>query len=168
MLGLFLVVFPAVSWLYLKRGFNYRKQILKELEQKIPFTDTLLTSDSTLISFKGKCTLLSLTADQNTLNGIYRQFKEARGFQLVSNVNSEEFRKEYKKSNSEIDVIIRNSYKRVDSLQFEKLKQQYGGKAFVLIDSLNQVRNTYTENDVAKLISHIPPLLPYYDEKKMR
>lgn len=168
MLALFLIILPAGSWLYLKKGFNYRKQIMEELETKTPLKTVLLTKDSSIISLKNKCTLLSLSQNEKHLKDIYRQFKEARGFQLVANLNNEVFKSEYKKSNAEIESLINNSYKQLDSVQFHELILQYKNTDFVLIDSLSQIRNTYTANDMANLISHIPPLLPYFDEKKMK
>ena len=168
LLFLLLVVLPAGSWLYLKKGFNYRKQIMKDLENKTPFNDTLINRDSTVILYRGKCSLLALNADDTTLKDVYRQFKEARGFQLIAESNPEIFRQEYKRTNDEIDAMINNSYKQIDKNQLTELQSRFNGKDFVLIDSLNQIRNTYTKADMTKLINHIPPLLPYFDQKKGR
>jgi hypothetical protein len=166
LLALFLVILPAGSWLYLKKGFNYRKQIIKDLENKTPFTDSLFTYDSVYIDYKNRCTVLSLNEDEKITRDIFRQFKEAKGFQLVGIDSSNVFRQEFKKNNTEIDAIINTSYKQIDKKLQEKLKAKFNGKDFVIIDSLNQIRNTYTLNDITKLINHIPALLPYFDEKK--
>lgn len=168
LLLLLLVILPAGSWIYLKKGADYRKQIMKELENKTPFNDTLMTVDSIDIPFKNKCTLLSLHTDEKALQDVYRQFKEAKGFQLIAENNADIFRQEYKKTNAEIDAMINNSYKQINKNQLIELQSRFGGKDFVLIDSLNQIRNTYTKGDMTKLINHIPPLLPYYDQKKGR
>ena len=168
LLLLLLVILPAGSWLYLKKGFNYRQQIMKDLENKVPFNDTLTTSDSVAIAVKNKCTLLALHSDEKVLQDVYRQFKEAKGFQLIAENNADIFRQEYKKTNAEIDAMINNSYKQINKTQLTELQSRFSGKDFILIDSLNQIRNTYTKADMTKLINHIPPLLPYFDQKKGR
>ncbi len=166
-LAALLVIFPAISYYYLTKGITYRKEIIKELTDKKKMEYTLLTSDSSNIVFKEKCTLVSLNENVASLKVIYPQFKEAKGFQLLSS-NSDSIINTYlQKSNLD---VVKSTHKKLNEDSFKKLKLSYPDSDFILLDSLGFVRRQYkaNEKELARLAVHITTLAPYYDEKRQR
>jgi hypothetical protein len=152
---MFFVIFPMISYLYLKRGVAFRKEIMSELKNKTPLTYELMSQDSLRVNFKNKCTLVELNTNGENATQIYSQFKKAKGFQFLSiNQNYE----------------AGESFIKLDSQTFLKLSGEYKESQFILIDSLSNVRNVYKDDpeQLKKMVIHITALLPYYDEKKGR
>jgi hypothetical protein len=167
-LMLMLIGLPFGSYYYLKQGLTYRKQIMKDLESKVPFKDSLFTISRSEISFKGKCTLINVSNESaEEMKNIYMQFKEAKGFHLIGQSDPSNFRALFKKQNEEIDKIISQSYSNLDSTSIHKIKIAFPSKSFAIIDSLGNVRRTYanTVEDKKLMISHISALLPYYNDR---
>jgi hypothetical protein len=153
-LTLFLVIFPLVSYLYLKRGVQFRMDVISELKTKTPMTTPLTSQGNVILDYKNKCTLVDLNANDAKVNQIYGQFKDAKGFQFLSMKNVEE----------------NPSHIVPDSASQAYLLGQYPGQQFMLIDSLGNMRKLYKDNDeeLKKMVVHITALLPYYNEKKGR
>lgn len=153
-LTIFLVVFPLISYLYLKRGVAFRMDVISELKTKTPLTKSLLSQDNKTMDYKNKCTLVDLGANIDKVNLIYGQFKDAKGFQFLSTKKME----------------LHPCYITPDSASNAYLLGMYPDQRFMLIDSLGNVRKAYKDNDeeLKKMVVHITALLPYYNEKKGR
>jgi hypothetical protein len=152
---MFLVVFPLVSYLYLKRGVQFRRDVINELKNKTPLNQKLITKDSAVIDFQRKCTLVELGMNSYNAKHVFSQFKDAKGFQFLSGDSRHE---------------ENTAYKMLDSMSLSILNQHYKGKYFLLIDSLANVRNSYMDEpeQLKRMVIHITALLPYYNEKKGR
>jgi hypothetical protein len=166
-LALLLMVFPIVSYFYLNKGITFRKEIIKELSIKTPLGQKLMSADSLEISFKGKGTLVVLDGKDSNLKTIYSQFKEAKGFQLLSNIENMEISKLLEKPNED---LVTSTHKQLDSSSHAYLMSKFPKATYLLVDSLSQVRLTYNSNpsELARLALHITTVLPYYDEKRGR
>lgn len=162
---LLLVVLPAGSYLYLKKGYDFRKEIMSDLSKMEPIKSVLTSKDSIQVSYKGKCTLIALT-DTKTSEQIYNQFKDAKGFQMLTKENLNLDQKYIAKDNGEEK---QKKYFELDPALINQLVNQYKS-SFILLDSLGNVRRTYQDEkeDMKKMVIHISALLPYYDEKKGR
>ena len=90
-LGLFvlLVGFPLVSYLYLKAGFNYRKDAIERLSSRIPFDQTPFSEELALLpsELQGHTTLVfqgkGESQEGRALLNIYEQFEAAPGFKII-------------------------------------------------------------------------------------
>ncbi len=170
MLILLLVILPLGSYIYLKKGFTYRKTIMKELSQPISIKDSIKLVDGDVLKYKNRCTVVSINGKDEDVKNIYLQFKEAKGFQLASNNEVSEMKKIFANVSESNDQILKESYKNLDSNSMVMLKLSYANKSFIIIDSLSKVRYQYGESveDKQRLVAHITSLLPYYDEKKAK
>lgn len=168
MLILLLIVLPLGSYIYLKKGYAYRKTIMEDLSKPADLKDTIALADGNLVKYKNKCTVVAINGMEADTKSIYLQFKEAKGFQLVAPTQLSEIKKVFPKSNAITDLILASSYKMIDSSSLAHLKLSYANKSYIIIDSLSKVRFQYGEsmNDKQSLVAHITALLPYYDEKK--
>jgi hypothetical protein len=158
-------VLPAGSYLYLKKGYDFRKQIISDLSKKDPFKTLIVAKDSMKINFKGKCTVIALK-ENKTNEQIYNQFKDAKGFQMLT-IQDQQLDKKYPANSASENK--QNHYYELDSTSIDRLLHDYKSD-FVLLDSLGNVRRTYLneKEEMKKLVLHISALLPYYDEKKGR
>lgn len=170
MLLLLLVVLPLGSYIYLKKGYSYRKTIMKELSQHTPLKDTIRLNEGEILKFRNHCTVVDINGTNEDVKNIYLQFKEAKGFQLVSGNDPKEVKTVFAKVSEGNDQIFKESYKSIDSASLARLKVSYADKSFIIIDSLNNVRYQYGQSldDKQRLVAHITSLLPYYDEKKAK
>jgi hypothetical protein len=169
---LFLLLFglPYGSYHYLTKGITFRKNVIKDLSEKVLLKDSIKTIDNENLLYKNKCTVVSVNgAAQDVLN-VYLQFKEAKGFQLVANNDPMSMKKVFEKPKAKNEEIFKSSYKLIDSTSLANLKNTYKEKSFIIIDSLRNVRYQYgnSKEDKQKLVAHITALLPYFDEKKGR
>lgn len=162
---LLLVVLPAGSYLYLKKGYDFRKGIMSDLSKMEPIKNVLISEDSVQVSYRGKCTLIALTENETT-NQIYNQFKDAKGFQMIAKENLNLNQKFKAKNYGEEKQRM---YFELDSTLISQLVKQYKSD-YILLDSLGNVRRTYADEkeELRKMVIHISALLPYYDEKKGR
>jgi hypothetical protein len=168
MLILLLIVLPLGSYIYLKKGYAYRKTIMEDLSKPVDLKDTITLADDSPVKYKNKCTVVAINGMEEDTKSIYLQFKEAKGFQLVASSVPSEIKKIFTKSSVNNDLILASSYKLIDSTSMAHLRQTYANKSYIIIDSLSKVRYQYGESqeDKQKLVAHITALLPYYDEKK--
>ncbi len=156
---LFIVLFilPIGSWLYLKKGLDYRKEALKELEVKGEFQEDIFNV-SFIPELKGYTTLLNVDrdVDTSTMERLYDQFGKSRTFQVISPVNISE-----KENNFHLVSE--------DSLEFFG-KKHFKEASFLLVDSLRRVRALYNdeEGSVKNMIKHISILLPSEAKRKIK
>ena len=146
---LLLVLFPFISWLYLKNGIGFRKQALEELSTKSEFNKSML--DSVAVNqLAGKIALVDINGSRENLSKIYDQFKESTDFVILS-------------SKSGYNVLLGQN-------ELENLKATFKDVSFVLIDNEGMIRRTYSENDdeMKQLVIHIATLIPFVEKKKPR
>ncbi len=146
---LLLVLFPFVSWLYLKNGISFRKKALDELAEKTTFDYNQLGGiDTSLIN--RKIMLIDLKGEEKNTANIYSQFKESTDFVIVS--TSDRYPLQLNDSLSQI------------------IKANYPNKDYVLVDNDGKQRSTYTssEEDLKKAVIHIATLIPFVEKKKPR
>jgi hypothetical protein len=167
---LLLVILPLGSYIYLKKGFTYRKTIMNELAQHEPLKDTIKLTGGEVVKYKNRCTVVSVNGKKEDTENIYLQFKEAKGFQLCASNDAVVMKKVFAKESEGNDLIFKESYKSIDSASLARLRVSYAHKSFIIIDSLSKVRYQYGESleDKQRLVAHITSLLPYYDEKKAK
>lgn len=149
-LALFLVVAPLVSWLYLKKGLDYRRLSLSELVPK----DSIDLKSDTAHLLNGKTSLFVYQMDekhQQIISNIQEQYKNSEGFQ----------------------VLVRDSLttylKWPEHLAPDFLARQNKYK-FLLIDTKLKLRNGYNDDEksIKKMIEHIAIVLPRLKESDIK
>lgn len=147
---LLLILFPLISWLYLKNGISFRRQALEQLSSITSFNNNILDS-ATLSQFTGKIALIEINGSQESLVKINDQFKESSDFVILS-------------SKSGYKVQLGNN-------EISNLKAEFPGKSYILIDNEGKVRRTYmdnSDNEMKQLVIHIATLIPFVEKKKPR
>ncbi len=82
---LMLVVFPAISWYYLDRGLDYRKEAYQRLLPKDAWNTAQFAAVSDEIDLEGKTTVyLTDKVDEDFITRFYDQYGDAYTFQLVT------------------------------------------------------------------------------------
>ena len=147
--GLLFVV-PLVSWLYLKKGLEYRKNILKEVAVK----DSVSVNEDSLHILRGKTTVLVLATGSKhseIVEGIRLQYEDVPRFQI------------WQSGESSSDGKIPADY-------CSSLVAKYPEDVFMLIDTSLRIRNTYgaSADEVKKLIEHIAVVLPRKEEADIK
>ena len=148
-----LVVFPAISYLYLIKGYNFRLEALQELEVKedidafdyAPFVEN---------PFPGRASLVYNGDDAEALaylEPVFEQFSHRDEFQMIS--------------------FLSDSSKAADFQMLEQWKAVLGAYPYeqdiALIDTASQIRNYYSfdSSSFTKLIQHIPIIIPRKKEQ---
>lgn len=149
-LFMMLVIFPFLSWLYLKNGYEYRKQNMQELSGDYPLyiPETL---DTGLVNIFGKTSLVITTIDTLFTTNLFRQFKDAPTFQLISNYKAAEFQSQQNWISLPDSVFY--SFAKLNDIQFA-----------ALIDTAGKIRRKYSvdEKDYIKsVVVHTASLLPF-------
>ena len=70
---LLLVLFPLISWLYLKNGISFRKNALTELSNKEAFDFSIL-KELSIDDYKEKIVLIDIEGKSDNTQNIYNQF----------------------------------------------------------------------------------------------
>jgi hypothetical protein len=147
---LLLVLFPLISWLYLKNGISFRKQALNQLSSVTSFNNNIL--DSTTVSrFAGKIALIEIDGAKESLDKINDQFKESSDFVILT-------------SKCGYKVQLGNN-------EISNLKAEFPDRSYILIDNEGKVRRTYMDNrdnEMKQLVIHIATLIPFVEKKKPR
>lgn len=148
-LAALVVLVPLGSWIYLKKGLDWRKGVLHELVVKSVIDKSLDTSNV----FLSKTSLLVFEESEeikNALQPIYDQFKDAYTFQVVSQYDYE------------YNVRVTDGY-------LDRLIQQ-DGSTFAIVDTGLQVRNYYTLNnsDLKSMVEHLAVVIPLPKEKDIK
>ncbi|MBK8700880.1 MAG: hypothetical protein IPN29_15600 [Saprospiraceae bacterium] len=156
---------PLGSYLYLKSGFKFRKQLITELDQKIPFVDTLI-SNGLPVKLKSHCTVVSIMGNENDVIGLYGQFKDAKGFQMAASVNPQHLLPVFGAKNAEDSIRLKENYFRLADSSMAVVKQKFPNASYLIIDSMTQIRKVYEGNvdDMKRMAGHITVLLPLYKE----
>lgn len=145
-----LVIFPFLSWLYLKNGYEYRKQNLQELSGNYPLfiPETL---DTGLVHILGKTSLVIPSVDTFFTTNLYKQFKDAPTFQLISDYKAGEFQGQPNW------ILLPDSV-------FSAFVKLNDIQVAALIDTAAKIRRKYSvdEKDYIKsVVEHTATLLPF-------
>ncbi|MCB0646342.1 MAG: hypothetical protein KDC49_06745 [Saprospiraceae bacterium] len=139
-----LVLFPFFSWYYLRGGINYRKQALKELENK-----TALPAEVQSIytpTMEDQITLFNMGGSESSISKLNDQFGKVPEYRSI----------DLTQASDSLAIIARQSL------------GTYQDKAYLLVDDSMRLRRTYVENDedLKLLVKHIATLLPFDIKKK--
>jgi len=146
-----LFVLPAGSWWYLQSGFNYRKQILEDIQPKR--------------------SLVQLDENESGLTSVEALFKDKiTVFAAGTNIDS--------KKQDIIDRIA-EKYGNRDYFQFKTMREIQEASvqsilsshpdSVYLIDNDMLIRNAYSwsDDDIRKLVEHTAALLPVPKREKI-
>ena len=149
-LFLMLVLFPYLSWKYLKDGYDYRKNNLLELSNKTPVVIPEMI-DTSMMKLTGKTSLLISNTDSKVVESIFDQFKDAPGFQLIA---------DYKPDN----LKDGSNWVQIPDSLFNVLVLSNAIDEIALIDTEGNIRRKYNsaEKDYLKtMVIHTTTLLPF-------
>jgi hypothetical protein len=167
-----LIVFPIVSWIYLKSGFNFQKEQMEDLQMRKPvdlimnvdINPDLLLNNVVLLMTNGE----SSKGDGDLILSLLKQFSVHPNFKLLY-LNSLGKLETQIPANSKIEkdkLII------IDSPDNDKLIEDLGLGSFCthsceglifLIDEKEDLRRTYVSSDLdqlKELASNVSILLP--------
>lgn len=153
-----LIGFPLISYLYLKSGYNFRLEALKQLEPKEEIADfsyPMLSSDRliSLSDIKSKVTII-YNADANNsegmLNPIFDKFSDRKEFQVFG-------------FSLDSTVILQSQNNRWTILNGEYIWDSQ----LALVDTSATIRSYYTidSSEFHLLARHIPIIMPREKEK---
>lgn len=165
LLLLVLVGLPFGSYLYLKSGFQFRKNLIDELKTTSVLKDSL-TQDGALIPTRGRCTVVNISGTPQNQTSLYDQFKDAKGFQLVGSVDTLTMSEYSEKRQKNITASLSKNYYKLDSAKVVSFQQLYPNTQFIILDTMGLVRKLYAggKEDMKKIAGHITVLLPLYKE----
>jgi hypothetical protein len=148
--GLFLVIIPIGSWYYLNQGLQYRKNLLKEMEIKSGI-DSQADSLGFLMGSANVVVLRSTDETQKIAGQLKEQFDNSPRF----------------------NIYFKDSIEGFASLPVGYMADEWNsmsGNSFVLLDTLMNVRNTYSTDmeSVKKLVEHITVVIPRQKEPDIK
>jgi len=148
-----LVVFPAVSYWYLMKGYNFRLTALQELENKRVVEDfPFLASERNPL--RGRASLIfdgNHSQALDLIETVYKEFSDREEFQVIGFVNDSVRMSIYPATSQWITVV--------DSYPYDL--------DISLIDTSSTIRNYYDFDSTSftKLVQHIPIIIPRKKEK---
>ncbi|GLR19706.1 hypothetical protein [Portibacter lacus] len=148
-----LVLFPAISYLYLIKGFNFRMDALKDLEPKEQL-EAFDYPNVSLNDLKGKATLIfdghNMKA-KSLLEPVYDEFSHREEFQMIGFVADSAALRLYKNTKQWMTLLGDFPYE----------------KEIALIDTGGVIRNFYDLDSISfkALIQHIPIIIPREKEQ---
>jgi hypothetical protein len=144
-----LVIFPAISYLYLIKGYNFRLEALQQLEAKKTLEVFNYSPVVTLEDILGRATIV-YNADKkqayDMLSPIYEQFSHRPDFQMIG-----------------FTIDQNNIDSSAISFQWRMVNSAYPfEKDLALIDTSGTIRNYYMLDSVSftALGQHIPIIIP--------
>jgi len=165
-----IVGFPLGSYLYLKGGFNYRKDILDEVTAKGEFDDFL--KNDYFNPKKGHTILFAKFENDdsdkiNKLAKVLEQFDGNKSFKIVGLTEG---------INDDLESTFKNKFNATQGLLIQNLPQTIleknslnkEGWNAMLVDTSSQIRAYYNLSlmeDLNKMIEHVSTVLPRKVEK---
>lgn len=160
-----LVLFPLVSYLYLRQGYYFRLNALKELESKTKLSEFNYKSIDPQVTYdfeslSGKTTLLynhDVDQSKGMMDPIYNEFSHRDDFQVIG------FTQDTTHLNTQNSVL--------ESSQWKIANAKYKwDKQVTLVDSGGYIRNYYALDSLSflSLGQHIPIILPRKKEKDIK
>jgi hypothetical protein len=189
-----LVGLPGISWMYMKKGFNWRKEAISEFGNygKIPAANLIWPDGTKENRLDQKVTVVHLFGKDpdlteanksiiNTCEELFKQFHETHMFRLavVSDGGTAEFKSYMQTHPSNIDHmtwvwvnggmekwggLVQNGYEMYQKAAGENNAKHY----FALADTSGTIRRYYDALDpeeVKRMVQQIAVLLPVVDEK---
>ncbi len=159
-----LVLFPLISYLYLRQGYYFRLNALKELEPKMKlenFSYSDIVSDDVFSDdrLKGRLSLFydaSTVSSKGMLDPIFEEFSHREELQFVGFTD---------------DTMVVKSHLNKDDDQWILLEGKYkwDGK-LALVDTSGTIRNFYTFDSASfsSLGQHIPIVMPRVKEQDIK
>ncbi|MBK8557656.1 MAG: hypothetical protein IPL65_18775 [Lewinellaceae bacterium] len=186
-IGLLLIVFPAVSWFYLHEGINWRKEALSELRDygKIPTVNIIFPGNEKENRVAGKVCVVHMFGDDPDLDAanryildtgqkLFDQFSQNESFRMVmiANGGTAEF-KTHAQTLPSADyatwvwtsgvgkwtTVLLNGYEYYVKDEQVKPVDNY----YALTDTSGIIRRFYNaedEKDVSRMVQQIAILLP--------
>lgn len=172
---LVLFALPVVSWFYLRQGLNWRKGVVKEVSEQLPFSGLVCTVgvenlDSTF--FKGHLSVIFLedpSVPDTVIKELYDQFGERKDIWFViladdSPVHStnviESNPQNYFRVNQPPSAICRREFEKAFGREYNA----------ALIDRSAMLRKRYDlseVDEVQSLIRHITVMIPVEKREKL-
>lgn len=165
----FLILAPMISYIYLQRGYDYRKAALEDLQVKGEIQPFKLTVDSTHVldetMLQGKVAVISRISrpeEWSYLAALYHQYKARPQLEFWT----------FSGELSIPDTLqnIRNwKHIRTNDSAFKSFRNQListawnGGDEHILTDTSMHIRNIYpvpSEQEQIRLIEHLAIVLP--------
>ena len=151
-----IVVIPAVSYLFLTKGIDYR---IESLEALTPVDSIEIENYfGEGIDLTNHVTLVAKKVDNDVLPKLYDQFKNGPGFQLLV---GESFNPEEKEDN--IYTISEEVLAKLNE------DPQLNKGNYLLIDGDRKVRRVYKDGiEKQDIERHVATILPYVEKKKRK
>ncbi|WP_235297041.1 hypothetical protein [Portibacter marinus] len=148
-----LIAFPAISYWYLMRGYNFRLDALQKLETKAVITDFNYGNIKTN-PFKNRASLVfdgQASEARAYLEPVFEEFSDREEFQMIGFVKDSMNIAAYPANDQWITLIGHYPYE----------------QSIALIDTASAIRNYYTFDSLSfkDLIQHIPIIIPRKKEK---
>lgn len=161
-----LICLPLGSYLYLRQGFSFRKNLINDLKTSTPLNNKP-TERGNPIPLKGRCTVVALKDNQQQQLNLYDQFKDAKGFQMAGSMDTTVVLPYMLSRQQTADENLSRNYFQLDSISLMALRSAFPVSNYIILDTLGMLRYKYegNENDMKKLAGHITVLLPLYKEK---
>lgn len=190
LLGLFIFFFilaPGLSWLYLKMGYNWRKEAITELQHfgQIRSAPIIYANGTREDRAKGKVCVIHIFGANPDLTPtnkrildinekLFDQFKESDDFRLVmvAEGGTAEF-KSYMQKQESVDFVTSvytggvASWEAVMNNSYDVYKTRTGARAvrnwYALADTMGTIRRYYNADDDAeidRMVQQIAILLP--------
>lgn len=167
-----LVIFPALSWYYLKLGFDFRKNAHDEMGNYGKVNRSLISPSDTIDLYRKILVVGNKFEEGSQLDSFfakaYQQFDDREDVYFLflskdsSNINTVQKKHwSYKILNDSIDINHFISEKKMNLLANEVF----------ITDTTGIILNKYNllvETDVQKMIRHIAVVLPAVEKKKLR
>jgi len=184
---LMLVAIPVISYIYMKRGFDYQVQLQEELGDYGPMPDfsyPTITGDTiTPDNFEGYVKLFHHIDTGNEklfgdyLSELHEQFGEVdriKFIMLLSNTQDREraqlYRDKYSLNDTaQIRIVLTSQMGQPYDEAFKVPADKQNKPLVILADTSNVIRNYYdvsTGKQFVRLIEHVALLMPRDQEKK--
>jgi hypothetical protein len=151
-----LFIVPAVSWLFMRDGLDFRIQSFEEMSLNEKLADSLLSDYG--IGLKDKVTFIEMSGSDEIINGVFNQFKDAPSFQLITNSRSKI-----------VDEAVNVYYIDGDTLKSILDKNVIGLNQYALVDGRAEIRKVYKDDlEKEQIVKHIATLLPFVDKNTRR
>lgn len=191
---LLLVGLPGMSWLYMKKGFNWRKEAISEFGQygKIPAANLIWPNGDKENQLARKVTVVHIFGENpelteanksiiNTCEDLFKQFHETHEFRivLVNDGGSTDFKSYVQTHPSNLDHVTwvwvkegTQKWRPIVHTGYQMFQRATGASAadhyFALADTSGMIRKYYDATDadeLKRMVQQIAILLPVVDEK---
>ncbi len=185
-LGVFVIIFvllflPIGSWYYLREGFTYRKNVLKEMKAVASLPDWTMKSTENVVvnsdSLRNKISIISFFDKEkmdlsalSQLLKLHEQFGERKDVRIYTFFPSKDslYVDTFAKKEPLQWVFVKNDDPN-NILPLLNLLDNKGDQTISLLDMVQNRRNNYdTRNpeEFKKLVAHVAVLLPLKKEAK--